>query len=47
MKYTLCLKNVHPLYFCDYLVNYRLIFIIFSNAVAEKICNQMACIHFL
>jgi len=37
-------KTVHSFYFCDYLVKYWLIFVIFHSIVAEKICNQMTYI---
>jgi len=38
--YTLRLAlKVHPYYFCDYSVECRPIFIIFSSTVAKEICN--------
>jgi len=38
-SYTLCLKKVHPFYFCDYSVKCLPILIIFGLVVAQKMCN--------
>ena len=42
-SYTLCLKKVHPSYFCDYSVSVkcRPILTVFGNIAAENICKQM------
>ena len=39
-RYTLCLKNRHPFYFCENLTKYYPISKIFGSSIPEEICNK-------